>query len=154
MEKLKGISRRYIFVAAASALGLIGAVSPSTARAQGTDLGSPRWVATWSVPPMAHGSAIGASRSFENQTVRQIVYISAGGTRVRVKLSNGRACGNSQPPSTRPGVRSDPADPGTCGSGYRCDARSVGQNLTPAQQRQTSGPEVEWRVLGTQKVDF
>jgi lysophospholipase L1-like esterase len=37
---------------------------------------------------MAHGSAIGASRSFENQTVRQIVYISAGGTRVRVKLSN------------------------------------------------------------------
>jgi lysophospholipase L1-like esterase len=37
---------------------------------------------------MAHLTAIGESRSFENQTVRQIVYISAGGTRVRVKLSN------------------------------------------------------------------
>jgi lysophospholipase L1-like esterase len=38
---------------------------------------------------MADGSALGGtSRSFENQTVRQIVYISAGGTRVRVKLSN------------------------------------------------------------------
>jgi hypothetical protein len=29
-----------------------------------------------------------------------------------------------------------------------------GQNLTPAQQRQTSGPEVGQRVLGAQKVDF
>jgi lysophospholipase L1-like esterase len=88
MQKLKGISRRYMFVAAASVLILIGAAGPSTARAQETDFGGPRWVATWSVPPMADGSAIGASRSFENQTVRQIVYISAGGTRVRVTLSN------------------------------------------------------------------
>jgi lysophospholipase L1-like esterase len=38
---------------------------------------------------MAHGSALGSgSRSFDNQTVRQIVTISVGGTRVRVKLSN------------------------------------------------------------------
>ena len=88
MEKLKGISRRCIFVVVASVLVLIGAASLSTARAQGTDFGSPHWVATWSVPPMKDGTAFGASRSFENQTVRQIVYISAGGTRVRVKLSN------------------------------------------------------------------
>src|SRR3981081_432903 len=88
MQKQKGISRRYIFGAAASVLVLIGAASPSTATAQGADQSAPRWVATWSVPPMANGSAFGASRSFENQTVRQIVYISAGGTRVRVKLSN------------------------------------------------------------------
>jgi lysophospholipase L1-like esterase len=92
MEKLKGISRRCMFVAAVSVLVVIGAASLSPARAQGTaqetEFGGPRWVATWSVPPMAHGSAFGGSRSFENQTVRQIVYISAGGTRVRVKLSN------------------------------------------------------------------
>jgi lysophospholipase L1-like esterase len=37
---------------------------------------------------MANFTAPAGSRSFENQTVRQIVYISAGGTRVRVKLSN------------------------------------------------------------------
>jgi hypothetical protein len=88
MEKLKGISRHYMLVAAASVLVLIGAAGLSPTRAQETDFGGPRWVATWGVPPMAHGSAFGASRSFENQTVRQIVYISAGGTRVRVKLSN------------------------------------------------------------------
>jgi lysophospholipase L1-like esterase len=38
------------------------------------------------MPP--HSALDGDSRSFENQTVRQIVYISAGGARVRVKLSN------------------------------------------------------------------
>jgi hypothetical protein len=86
MQKLKGMSRRYLLVAAGSVL--IGASSLSTARAQETDFGGPRWVATWSTPPMAHGPAIGSSRSFDNQTVRQMVQISAGGTRVRVKLSN------------------------------------------------------------------
>jgi lysophospholipase L1-like esterase len=88
MEKLKGISRRCMFVAAASVLVLIGAASLSPARAQETEFGGPRWVATWSAPAMANGTAPAGSRSFENQTVRQIVYISAGGTRVRVKLSN------------------------------------------------------------------
>jgi hypothetical protein len=88
MEKVNGISRRCIFAVFASVLALIGAAGLSTASAQGTDFGSPRWVATWSVPPMKDGTAIGASRSFENQTVRQIVYISAGGARLRVKLSN------------------------------------------------------------------
>jgi lysophospholipase L1-like esterase len=38
---------------------------------------------------MAPGSQFqGSSRSFENQTVRQIIQITAGGTRVRVRLSN------------------------------------------------------------------
>ena len=66
----------------------------STAHADASDQsvdfngGSPRWVATWSTPPMANFTATGTSRIFENQTVRQIVQISAGGTRVRIKLSN------------------------------------------------------------------
>jgi len=92
MEKPTGSLRRYIFVMVVSIGVLIANASLSTVAAQGavqgTDFGGPRWVATWSVPPMKDGTAIGASRSFENQTVRQIVYISAGGSRVRVKLSN------------------------------------------------------------------
>jgi lysophospholipase L1-like esterase len=90
MKKLLAVSRRSMFAAAAGIL--LGAASFSTASAQATEPSAesllPRWVATWSAPPMAHGSAIGGSRSFDNQTVRQIVHISAGGTRVRVKLSN------------------------------------------------------------------
>lgn len=37
---------------------------------------------------MRHGTAFAPSRSFENQTIRQIVHVSAGGVRVRVRLSN------------------------------------------------------------------
>src|SRR3569833_3966355 len=88
MDKLTGHLRRRIFTVITSILVLIGITGPAAARAQSTDFGSPHWIATWSVPPMADGNAFGASRSFENQTVRQIVYISAGGSRMRVKLSN------------------------------------------------------------------
>ena len=54
-----------------------------------------RWVATWGSAPIAPGpTTIDAifggdrSRSFENQTVRNIVHTSVGGRRVRVRLSN------------------------------------------------------------------
>jgi lysophospholipase L1-like esterase len=90
MKKLLAMSRRSMFAAAVGIL--LGAASSSTASAQSTEPSTesilPRWVATWSAPPMAHGASFGESRSFDNQTVRQIVHISAGGTRVRVKLSN------------------------------------------------------------------
>jgi lysophospholipase L1-like esterase len=94
MNESRWASRRYLFAAAASVL--MGIAGIATARAQASadvsehenEYGGSRWVATWSAPPMPHGSAFGGSRSFDNQTVRQIVYISAGGTRVRIKLSN------------------------------------------------------------------
>jgi len=88
MHKPDSSSRRRILTVLAGVLVLVGILRTGTTPAQGTDFSGSRWVATWSVPPMADGTAIGASRSFENQTIRQIVYISVGGTRVRVKLSN------------------------------------------------------------------
>ncbi|MET0534839.1 MAG: SGNH/GDSL hydrolase family protein [Steroidobacter sp.] len=90
MKIFAAVSRRYLFAAAASIV--VAATSLSTAGAQTNDLttesSAPRWVASWSVAPMAHGSAFSGSRSFDNQTVRQVVHISVGGTRMRVKLSN------------------------------------------------------------------
>ncbi|MFC4314417.1 SGNH/GDSL hydrolase family protein [Steroidobacter flavus] len=73
---------------------LVGIASLTAAKAQvaepaTADFNGPRWVATWGVPPMANGSAFGAgSRSFDNQTLRQIIPITVGGSRVRIKLSN------------------------------------------------------------------
>lgn len=79
-----------LFIAAAGIL--FGAAYLSTASAQSTEpsaeSGLPRWVATWSVPLMPQALTFGQSRSFDNQTVRQVVHISAGGSRVRVKVSN------------------------------------------------------------------
>jgi lysophospholipase L1-like esterase len=46
------------------------------------------WVATWAAAPMASSPAGTAPRAFENETVRQVVHISAGGRRLRVRLSN------------------------------------------------------------------
>ena len=89
MKKFSDVSRRYVLAAAANLL--IAAAGAPAAVGQTTDaleFGGPRWVATWGVPPMPHGSSPGGSRSFENQTVRQIIPVSVGGSRVRVKLSN------------------------------------------------------------------
>jgi lysophospholipase L1-like esterase len=46
------------------------------------------WVASWSSPPAAPGSAFEPPKIFENQTIRQIVHMSIGGQRIRIRVSN------------------------------------------------------------------
>ncbi len=50
--------------------------------------GEPRWVGTWGASPQQPATLFGTAPSFTNQTVREIVRISVGGTRFRVRLSN------------------------------------------------------------------
>src|SRR5215471_11821013 len=45
-----------------------------------------RWIGTWAAAPQPPTPA--HVQSFKNQTVRLIVHTSAGGTRVRIKVSN------------------------------------------------------------------
>src|SRR5688500_8177144 len=45
-----------VFLSVAS----VTSVGAQTAEPAAGDFGGPRWVATWGVPPMAHGSAFGA----------------------------------------------------------------------------------------------
>jgi lysophospholipase L1-like esterase len=50
-----------------------------------------RWIASWSAAPLPPGPAMGpfpATPSFADQTIRQIVRLSAGGTRIRLRLTN------------------------------------------------------------------
>jgi lysophospholipase L1-like esterase len=56
-----------------------------------TGVANAAWIGTWGASPTAPSPARGpfpASPSFENQTIRQVVRISAGGQRVRVVLTN------------------------------------------------------------------
>jgi lysophospholipase L1-like esterase len=76
-------TRQLLFCAAA-----LIAATPATVAASETHDRHGRWVATWAAPPMAPGTALTDSRSFENQTVRHIIHVSVGGERVRVRLSN------------------------------------------------------------------
>ena len=46
------------------------------------------WVATWAASPMAASDSAQAEQGFSDQTIRDIVYLSAGGDALRVHLSN------------------------------------------------------------------
>jgi lysophospholipase L1-like esterase len=51
----------------------------------------PRWVQTWGAAPLPPAPAMGpfaATPSFNNQTVRQTVRVSAGGARIRIRFTN------------------------------------------------------------------
>jgi lysophospholipase L1-like esterase len=52
------------------------------------DRGEPHWVGTWGASPQQPVTAFGSAPSFTNQTVREIVRISVGGERFRVRLTN------------------------------------------------------------------
>ncbi|KAA0921347.1 SGNH/GDSL hydrolase family protein [Streptomyces apricus] len=46
------------------------------------------WVRTWGASPQAPDSSVSSVDPFENATLRQIVQVSGGGRRVRIRLSN------------------------------------------------------------------
>ena len=53
--------------------------------------GSVHWITTWAASPLPAGPAQGpipGSPSFDNQTIRQVLRLSAGGTQLRVKFTN------------------------------------------------------------------
>ena len=78
--------RKLATVLAAMALAALAAVqiTPSAAAAHHDE----HWVTTWSTAMLAPNTIVfGTSRSFDNQTQRQIVHTSVGGNRVRVRLS-------------------------------------------------------------------
>ncbi len=71
----------------AALLAIIGASCTTTAARVRTV----QWVGTWGAAPLPPRPALGpmaATPSFSNQTIRQIVRISAGGERVRVRFTN------------------------------------------------------------------
>jgi len=48
-------------------------------------LGAPKWIGSWSAAPQPPGPA---SKAFSNQTIRQVVRLSARGDRIRIRLTN------------------------------------------------------------------
>ena len=74
------------------------------------------WVGTWAASPMeSSGSAFSSAPSFENQTIRQIVHGSIGGTAVRVRVSNDFGSRNLELGAASVGLQQSGADirPGT-----------------------------------------
>jgi len=76
------IDRHLLPVLAAAALSVNSfALSPASAQIQ-----TNAWISSWTASPQAPRGVIPAS--FSNRTIRQIVHLSIGGNKVRVRLSN------------------------------------------------------------------
>jgi lysophospholipase L1-like esterase len=76
------IGRRLLAIGTAAALALAWLALPA-ARAQ---VESRAWISSWTASPQAPRGAIPGS--FANRTIRQIVHLSLGGDRIRIRLSN------------------------------------------------------------------
>jgi lysophospholipase L1-like esterase len=83
---------RWSFLAAGlAAIAITSAAAtfgPARAEDKFGDRGEPLWVGTWGASPQQPVTAFGSAPSFTNQTVREIVRISVGGERFRVRLTN------------------------------------------------------------------
>lgn len=55
---------------------------------EGSDPNAVAWVRTWGASPQAPDNSVSFVEPFENATLRQIVRISGGGHRVRIRISN------------------------------------------------------------------
>jgi lysophospholipase L1-like esterase len=84
-------NRRSLFATALAAIAVTfvaATFGPARAEDGFGDRGEPRWVGTWGASPQQPVTAFGSAPSFTNQTVREIVRISVGGERFRVRLTN------------------------------------------------------------------
>lgn len=76
------IDRRLLAIVAAAVLSVISfTLSPASAQVQANS-----WISSWTASPQAPRGVM--PTSFSNRTIRQIVHLSVGGDKVRLRLSN------------------------------------------------------------------
>jgi lysophospholipase L1-like esterase len=69
-----------------SALAILGSTNPAIASIADVDQDGKQWIGTWAAAPQPFRP--GSLETFRNQSLRLIVHTSAGGTKVRIKISN------------------------------------------------------------------
>jgi lysophospholipase L1-like esterase len=77
------IPRRLVVGAVALVLA-----SGFASRGRATESADTHWIGTWATAPVAQPATGTASTGFTNQTLRQVVRVSAGGREIRVRFSN------------------------------------------------------------------
>jgi hypothetical protein len=75
-------------VSLAMAAGTAAMASPPPAASPSHVFGGSRWVTSWSASPQVATPGTLAAAGFDNQTVRNVVFTSAGGDSVRLVLTN------------------------------------------------------------------
>jgi len=82
----RGTRRNCAWMLLVFAAALAGATNPETASGGNDHQAGGHWIGTWATA--AQPSLPGKVESFRNQSIRLIVHTSAGGKRVRIKISN------------------------------------------------------------------
>lgn len=86
-RRRRSLGRRTIWAALfVSAVAIPGQSHPAMAPSGNTEQDNRQWIGTWATAPQPF--LPGSLRTFHNRTVRLVVHTSAGGTRVRIRISN------------------------------------------------------------------
>ncbi|HWW83422.1 MAG TPA: SGNH/GDSL hydrolase family protein [Vicinamibacterales bacterium] len=83
MDDSGGAGRWMLLVAA---LAMLGSTNPAIASSAGANRDGNQWIGSWAAAPQP--CVPGSLQTFQNQSLRLIVHTSAGGTKVRIKISN------------------------------------------------------------------
>jgi lysophospholipase L1-like esterase len=103
----RGLPGVIALLVVAVSLTVTAASRPAAARS-GTD----GWITSWSASPQVGGPGTVAARGFDNRTVREVIFASAGGDPIRLELTN--VYGTTPLHVGQLTVaRADPQDPGT-----------------------------------------
>jgi lysophospholipase L1-like esterase len=121
----------------AVSLTIMAASRPAAARS-GTD----GWITSWSASPQVGGPGTLADRGFDNRTIREVIFTSAGGDPIRLELTN--AYGSTPLHVGRMTVaRANPQEPGTpvaLGPIHPVTFGGVASAVIPAGARLLSDP--------------
>jgi lysophospholipase L1-like esterase len=79
----RGLPAAVALLVVAASLAIMAASRPAAARS-----GEDGWITSWSAAPQVGEAGTVAARGFDDQTVREVVFASAGGDPVRLELSN------------------------------------------------------------------
>jgi lysophospholipase L1-like esterase len=86
-SRRRSLGRRATWAALiGSALAIPGPTHPAMGSSGSVEQDGRRWIGTWAAAPQPF--LPGTLRSFRNRTLRLVVHTSAGGTRVRIRISN------------------------------------------------------------------
>lgn len=82
----RGAERSLSWMRLVPALAVLGSTQPAIAANATVNRNGPQWIGTWATAPQPFMP--GTLQTFQNQSLRLIVHTSAGGTKVRIKISN------------------------------------------------------------------
>ncbi len=88
-----GLSTAFLLRALAGALLAVAGMAVAPATIAGGVESYSHWVGTWSASPQAAEDPVDNSVEIKGRTIRQVVRVSIGGNRVRVRLSNAYGAG-------------------------------------------------------------